>query len=208
MRYALILWDFDGTLADTLPGLLQVFNDLAPEFGLRPIVDVQAVRDASPIQLIREQGVSLWKLPALRNAIVRRQQSQMADIRLVPGMGVVLERLSCCGYRLGIVSSNSEDNIRTCLRANGAEQWFELIAGYSHLLGKQRPLRQILRRTKLKGRDVLYVGDEVRDIAAARRASMDAAAVTWGINTHTLLAQHSPNQLIDHPDELLQWLEP
>lgn len=208
MRYALILWDFDGTLADTLPGLLQIFNDLASEFGLRPIVDVQAVRDASPIQLLREQGISLWRLPALRNAIVRRQQSQMADIRLVPGMEEVLERLSRCGYRLGIVSSNSEDNIRTCLRANGAEQWFELITGYSHLLGKQRPLRQVLRRTKLKGRDVLYVGDEVRDIAAARRAGMDAAAVTWGINTHSLLAQHSPNQLIDHPGELLQWLEP
>ncbi len=206
MRYSLILWDFDGTLADTLPGLLQVFNDLAPEFGLRPIVDVQAIRDASPVQWLRQQGISLWKLPALRNAIVHRQEGQMADIRLFPGMGNVLERLNACGYRLGIVSSNSENNIRTCLQANSAEQWFELIVGYSHLLGKQRALRQVLKRTKLKGHDVLYVGDEQRDITAARRAGMDAAAVTWGINTHTLLAHHSPSRLVDRPDQLLDWL--
>jgi len=207
MRYALVLWDFDGTLADTLPGVLRIVNDLAPQFGFRPITDVQAARDTTSAQFLKAQGIPLWKLPALRHAIVTRQKDQMASVRLCPGMPEVLERLGRSECRMGIVSSNAEDNIRTCLRASGVEPWFEFVVGYSRLLGKQRSLRRILRQTALDGRDVLYIGDEVRDIEAAQDVGLDVAAVTWGINSRSLLAQHSPTQLIDRPEQLLDWLE-
>jgi phosphoglycolate phosphatase len=206
MRYALVLWDFDGTLADTLPGVLRIFNDLAPQLGLTPISDVQAVRDTTVTQFLKAQGIPFWRLPALRQAIVTRQKEDMASIRLCPGMPEVLERLGRNGCRMGIVSSNAEDNIRTCLRANGVEPWFEFVVGSSRLLGKQRSLRRVLRKTALDGRDVLYIGDEVRDIAAAQDVGIDVAAVTWGINSRSLLAQHSPTQLIDRPEQLLDWL--
>ena len=207
MRYALVLWDFDGTLADTLPGLLRIFNELAPELGFAPITDVQAIRDTTPTQFFKAHGIPLWKLLALRHAIVARQKSHMASIRLYPGVPDVLERLGGSGCRMGIVSSNAEDNIRTCLRANGVEPSFEFIVGHSRLLGKQRALRRVLRQTALRSRDVLYVGDEVRDIAAAQDVGMDVAAVTWGMNSRSLLAQHSPTQLIDGPEQLLDWPE-
>ena len=108
---------------------------------------------------------------------------------------------------MGIVSSNSEANIRTCLRSNNVEQWFEFVVGYSRLLGKQRVLRRVLRQTGLECRDVLYVGDEVRDIVAAQHAGVDVAAVTWGINSQGILAEHTPTYLIDRPEELLGLLE-
>ena len=149
MRYRLVLWDFDGTLADTLPGVLRVFNELASELGFTPVVDVQAVRDTTPMQFYREHGISLWRLPALRRAIVARQKNEMAGVRLYPGMTEVLEQIGSGGCRMGIVSSNAKENIRTCLRANGVEAWFELIVGYPRLFGKQRVLRRILRQTAL-----------------------------------------------------------
>ena len=206
MRYSIILWDFDGTLADTLPGLLRIFNDLAPQFGLEEITDLQTLRDTPPLELLRERGIRWWKLIALRNAIVRRQEEQVDRIRLFPGIPEMLQQLHATGYRLGIVSSNSEQNIRHGLRAAGAEQWFELVVGTWQLLGKHRTLRRALRRTRLPRRQALYVGDEVRDITAARRAGVDAAAVTWGVNTADLLAQYSPVRLIHQPDELVEWL--
>jgi phosphoglycolate phosphatase len=206
MRYSIILWDFDGTLADTLPGLLRIFNDLAPQFGLEKITDLQTVRDTPPLELLRDRGIRWWKLITLRNAIVRRQKEQVDRIQLYPGIPEMLQRLHASGYRLGIVSSNSEQNIRHGLRAAGAEQWFELVVGTWQLLGKHRTLRRTLRRTRLTGRQALYVGDEVRDITAARRAGMDAAAVTWGVHTSDLLAQYSPVRLIHQPDELVKWL--
>jgi phosphoglycolate phosphatase len=206
MQYSIILWDFDGTLADTLPGLLRIFNDLAPQFGLEEITDLRTLRDTPPLELLQERGIRWWKLIALRNAIVRRQKAQVDRIRLFPGIPEMLHQLHASGYRLGIVSSNSEQNIRHGLRAAGTEQWFELVVGSWQLLGKHRTLRRALRRTRLTSRQALYVGDEVRDITAARRAGMDAAAVTWGVNTGELLAQYSPVRLIHQPDEMVEWL--
>jgi phosphoglycolate phosphatase-like HAD superfamily hydrolase len=81
-----------------------------------------------------------------------------------------------------------------------------LVVGYSRLLGKQRGLRRVLRQTALAAHDVLYIGDEVRDITAAQDVGLDVAAVTWGVNSRSLLAQHSPSQLIDRPEQLLDWL--
>ncbi len=206
MRYSIILWDFDGTLADTLPGLLRIFNDLAPEFGLEPIEDAQAMRNTPPIDLLRQRGIRWWKMIRLRNAIVRRQKNEIDSIRLFPDVPEMLERLDASGYRLGVVSSNSEANIRRCLQASDAEQWFELVVGSWQPLGKHRSLRRVLRRTGVHPQQALYVGDEVRDITAARRAGMDAAAVTWGGNTRHLLAQYHPEKLVDDPIELTNWL--
>jgi phosphoglycolate phosphatase len=206
MRYALVLWDFDGTLADTLGSVLEIFNELAPGFDLAPITDVQAIRDTMPLQFLRAHRIPLWKLPALRLALIARQKEEMSSIRLYPGMPEVLSGLGREGCRMGIVSSNSEENIRSCLRANAAEACFEFVVGYPRLFGKQRVLRRIVRKSGLARRDVLYVGDEVRDIAAARSAGIDVAAVTWGINTPSLLARHSPSRLIDRPEQLLDLL--
>ena len=138
MRYSLVLWDFDGTLADTLSGVLRIFNELAVELGFLPVADIGSSRDATPARLLRDHGIPLWKLPALRQAIIARQKGEMANIRLFPGVPEVLERIGRSGCRMGIVSSNAEENIQACLRANGAEQWFEFIVGYPRLLGKQR----------------------------------------------------------------------
>jgi phosphoglycolate phosphatase-like HAD superfamily hydrolase len=49
---------------------------------------------------------------------------------------------------------------------------------------------------------VVYVGDEERDVVAARQAGVDIAAVTWGYNSPELLAVQEPDYLIDYPDEL------
>ena len=206
MRYALVVWDFDGTLADTLASVLRIFNDLAPELGYAPVTDVQAVRDTTPTQFLRSRGISLWTLGTIRNAVVARQKAEMASIRLYPGLPEVLGQISRSRCRMGIVSSNSEGNIRTCLRANEVEQCFEFVVSCSRLLGKQRVLRRVLRQTGLACRDVLYVGDEVRDIAAAHDAGMDVAAVTWGINSKPVLAEHAPTHLIERPGQLLALL--
>ncbi len=207
MRYALTVWDFDGTLADTLAGVLRIYNELAPQLGYAPVTDVQAVRDTTPMQFLRSHGISLWTLGTIRNKVVARQKAEMASIRLYPGLPEVLRQISRSNRRMGIVSSNSEENIRTCLRANEAEQWFEFVAGYSRVLGKQRVLRRVLRQTGVDCRDVLYVGDEVRDIEAAREVGMDVVAVTWGINSKGILAEHAPTCLVDRPDQLLGLLE-
>ena len=101
MRYALVLWDFHGTLADTLPGVLRIFNDLASELGFTPITDVQGIRDTTPTQFFKAHGIPLWRLLALRHAIVARQKNDMESIRLYAGVPEVLEQIGRSGWARG-----------------------------------------------------------------------------------------------------------
>lgn len=204
MRYTTILWDFDGTLADTLPIALEVFNAMAARHGFRPVEDPGAVRALSTRAFLRSHGISLARLPLLMRELLAGMAPLMGGARLFPGIPEVLHTLSERGVRLGILSSGSRENIMTCLRARGVEGLFGLVAGYSRLLGKGRGIRRILREGGLSPRELLYVGDEVRDIEASHKAGVDVAAVTWGLHARELLGRHRPTWLIDQPGQLLE----
>lgn len=79
---------------------------------------------------------------------------------------------------------------------------FDFVDGGARILGKGRRLRSILQRYRLKPSEVFYVGDEMRDIRAARQVGMQSIAVTWGFNTPTALQSFQPDFLIDHPSQL------
>jgi phosphoglycolate phosphatase-like HAD superfamily hydrolase len=207
MRYQLMLWDFDGTLADTLASSLQLYNDLAVRHGFRTVADPAAVRSLTPFEFLRGHDIPLAKVPALVREMRTAHRGRMATTRLFPGLRPVLEAVRRSGCRMGILSSNARENILTCLRANQAEGLFDPVVGYSRLLGKARPIRRLLRAARLAGRDVLYVGDEVRDIEAARTAGVAVVAVTWGFNARDLLARHAPDHLVERPEDLLGVLE-
>jgi phosphoglycolate phosphatase len=204
MRFKLVVWDFDGTLADSLPTAVAIFNRLAPEMGFRPLDDLAAARGLSTRQLLRRQGISLWRLPRL----VRKFHAAAAEtadrLKLVAGLPEVLAALRTAGVRLGVLSSNREDNIRRCLRANGVEPLFAFVVGYPRLFGKAKALARILRAERLDRSEVLYVGDELRDVEAAKKAGVTAAAVTWGFHTAALLGAAGPDHLVSDAAELMR----
>jgi len=61
----------------------------------------------------------------------------------------------------------------------------------------------VVREHKLDKNNVIYVGDETRDIRSARKSQIPIVAVTWGFNATEILSQHQPDYLVDHPSELL-----
>ena len=202
MAFKLVVWDFDGTLADSLPTSVGIFNRLAPEMGFKPLDDVDAARRMTTRQLMRLHGISLWRLPRL----VRRYQAAVAEeadrLKLVAGLPAALTSIAGTGVRLGILSSNREDNIRRCLRANGAEQHFAFVVGYPRLFGKGKALKRIIRAERLTRSDVLYIGDELRDVEAAKKAGVKVAAVTWGFHTAELLRTGTPDYVVGDASEL------
>ena len=146
MPFKLVVWDFDGTLADSLPSAVNIFNRLAPEMGFKPLTDVAAARGTPMRQFLRQQGISLWRLPRL----VRKYQAAAAEeadkLKLATGLPAALTAIAAGGAKLGVLSSNREDNIRRCLRANGAEGHFAFVVGYPRLFGKGKALKRIIRR--------------------------------------------------------------
>jgi len=207
MSFKLVVWDFDGTLADSLPTSVGIFNRLAPELGFKPLEDVNAARGMTTRQLMRQHGISLWRLPRL----VRRYQAAVAEeadkLKLVAGLPTALASIAGTGVRLGILSSNREDNIRRCLRANAAEQHFAFVVGYPRLFGKGKALKRIIRAERLAHSDVLYIGDELRDVEAAKKAGVKVAAVTWGFHTAELLRTGTPDYVVSDANELVGLVE-
>ncbi len=219
MAFKLIVWDFDGTIADSLPAAVRIFNRLAPEMGFKQLRDIEAARAIPTRELMRRHGVSLWRLPRL----VRRYQAAVAEeadrMQLIVGIEDLLAAVSATGVRQGILSSNSEHNIRRTLRAHGAEGHFAFVVGYPRLFGKGKALRRVVRseggsfwrkpreasRTEcFNAGEVLYIGDEVRDIDAARKAGVKVATVTWGFHTAEFLRSGSPDYVISEARELLE----
>jgi phosphoglycolate phosphatase len=206
MRYELALWDFDGTLADTLASSLRIYNELAVQHGFRTVTDPEAARGLTPLGFLRSHDIPLASVPSLLRNVRAAHRQEMAGTRLFPGLSPVLESLRQAGCRLGILSSNARENILACLRANQVDGLFESVVGYSRLLGKARGIRRQLRARAVDRRRAIYVGDEVRDIEAARQAGVAVAAVTWGFNAADLLARHAPDYLVEQPEQLLRLL--
>jgi phosphoglycolate phosphatase len=80
------------------------------------------------------------------------------------------------------------------------------VVGYTRLFGKARAIRRILKADAMKASELLYVGDETRDIEASRRAGVDVAAVTWGFHAEEVLSGYSPTYLIREAEEIVELL--
>jgi phosphoglycolate phosphatase len=202
MRYPFVLWDFDGTLADTFAFMVSAYNGLAARRGLRRIENPEAIRGLSPLAFVRTLGIPLMSGPSLLAGVLAAVRRDMPNVRLFAGLPEALDAFGKAGCRMSILSSNSRDNILTCLRANGVAGCFESIIGYRRIYGKGEGIRRFLKGRIKPGERAVYVGDEVRDILAARKAGVDAAVVTWGYNTRQLLAEHAPDYLIERPEQL------
>jgi phosphoglycolate phosphatase len=203
MRYRLIVWDFDGTLADTLALSIETFNALAARHGFRPLGDLAVVRGLNTRAFLKHHRIPLWKVPMLTAEYHVAVGAHMATVRLFAGLADVLRGLRGAGFRQGVLSSNAAENVRACLEANAAGDAFDFVVGYPRLFGKATAIRRLLRRHAVAPREFLYVGDEVRDVEAARKAGVDVTAVAWGYHAPELLARQAPTYFWKSPDDAL-----
>ncbi|WP_310482159.1 HAD-IA family hydrolase [Chamaesiphon sp. VAR_48_metabat_403] len=203
----LIIFDFDGTLADTLGALLRISNRLAPEFGYPQIGDEQlaSLKYLSSWEIIKLSKVALWKLPFLLKRVKEEFPGEVRNVRLFPGAIELLNTLKMQGYTLGIVSSNAEQNIRSLLAQNQIEHLFDFVSSAS-TFGKGKAIGKLLKQYQCPKSDAIYIGDEIRDIQAARSIGIRVVAVGWGFNAPTALIDRQPDLLITKPLALINAL--
>lgn len=202
MNYRLVLFDFDGTLADSMMATVAIFQTIGPRLGLKPFDDLNAARNMPTRKVLKAVGCTFWKMPKIIRAFQAAAAEHAPRLKLHPGVADALTALHSRGIRLGILSSNKEANIRKCLAANGVEDLFAFVVGHPQLFGKARAIRRIRRREKVDRADMVYVGDESRDLDAARKAGVSAAAVAWGFHSPELLAGMNPTLMLQCPSEL------
>lgn len=197
-----IIFDFDGTLADTLGVVVEIAQQIMQRDEPVTHAELQQLRKMNVIQILRRLQIPLWRLPGLVVNGRRMMQSYMKKVRLFPGLNPVLHDLHTREVTLLIISSNSPANIMDFLQAHGLDGHFAQIYGNVGVFKKARMLRAIVKRSGLRPENTYYVGDEVRDIEAARHADVRGVAVTWGFNDATLLKEHHPYALAKTPEEL------
>jgi len=204
---AAIIFDFDGTIADSFETLVGIFHDLTSrERHLSPEA-IERLRGMPLHSAAGELGIRPWRMPFLVMRGRRRIGKKIGQIKAHPGVSDAIRRLHAEGHQLFIMSSNSEKNISTFLKQHHISKEFVRIYGSVGLLSKARVLRKIRRQNRLGSDTCWYIGDEVRDIEGARLAGIRMIAVTWGFNTAKLLEAHKPTATADKPEDLIRILE-
>lgn len=197
------IFDFDGTVADSLAESLLAYNRVAPRLRLRTVdaAEVGQLRCMGVGQLLQTLGVPMWKLPRLIIAVRSDLHDHFHSVKPIPGIALALNQLVRAGCYLGIVTSNSEENVRSFLIRHGIDGFETIVAGAS-VFGKGTRLRRLLKSARAANTPAVYVGDTVPDIRAAREAGAAAVAVTWGFNDRAPLAAESPDALADTAQDL------
>ena len=200
-----IIFDFDGTLADTIDILLSITNRLSAEFGFKSATKEQIAQlsNLNSWQILQYSGISIFKFPLLIRRLKAELHSEVPHIQLFPGIKEVLLELKKRGFQLGIITSSSRENVLGALQRNGLQDTFTFIYSGS-TFGKHKVINKWLRIENIHTEKVVYVGDEIRDIDAAKKTGIKVIAVGWGFNSPQALAAQNPNFLIERPQELIE----
>ena len=203
MRKKVALFDFDGTIASSMYIGVAIFNKMAREHGFSEITPekIPALREKGARQVARELGIPRLKIPMVVRRLRKGLKARIATVPPVAGIKPILVALKKNGCELGIVTSNSKVNVRAFLRKNKLEI-FDYIRAGSGVFYKAGAIRRTVARHRLKGHETIYIGDEIRDVIAARKNNMTVIAVTWGTNSRKGLERENADFIVDTADEL------
>lgn len=208
MRYRLVIFDFDGTLADSFPWFAGVFNEVAERFRFRRVDDAEGarLRGLSAHAIMRDLGVPGWKVPLIAIHLRRRMAREIDGIPLFAGVDALLRELAARGVAIAIVSSNSEANVRQVLGPELAALVAHFGCGAA-VFGKEPKFRRLLRASGVPAAQALCVGDEIRDLEAARRTGLAFGAATWGYTTAEALRAAGPDWAFEDVEAILGVLD-
>jgi phosphoglycolate phosphatase len=202
-----LIFDFDGTLANTFELVIEAVNSLANEYHFERLSSSQIdyLRGLPAHKVLNVLDVSWYHIPELIIKIQRYMKSRMHTVHLYPGIAETLSMLNAKGFSLGIITSNSRENVEILLEKNNCNH-FHFIRSAKHIFGKAKALNKVIKQHGLDKNQVFYIGDEVRDIDAAQQCGIKSIAVSWGFNKKSLLLSSEPDLLVDNMHELQEKL--
>jgi phosphoglycolate phosphatase len=205
-RYRLAIFDFDGTLADSLDWFRASFQETIARFDLAPVSpeELEGMRGLSAREIMARLKVFMWQLPVIFSDMRKRKLAAASETSLFAGIPAMLADLQRLGVKTAIVSSDSEASVRQVLGPTAS-----LITRFdcgAAVFGKHWKFRRVARKLGAKPTETICIGDEIRDIEAADAASMDSGAVAWGYALPAALQAAKPTHLFNSIEEITQRL--
>lgn len=205
LKKKIIIFDFDGTLVDSFGYVVEAFNSVSEKYNLKkvPTGELEVLRNLSSREFLKELNVSFWKIFFVVRAARKELGKQIDGVKLFVGIENVLAELKKRGYVLCVLTSNSQENIDYFFKKNNSAI-FDGVYGGCGLFGKRRFMKKILKKYNCNASEAISVGDETRDIEAAKKCKIISVAVSWGFNSKNILEKFQPDFLVDRPEELLK----
>ncbi|ALM49638.1 hypothetical protein AMR72_12420 [Flavobacterium psychrophilum] len=202
-NYKYIVFDFDGTIADSRSVFISLYNELAHKHGYGILTDenLDELRSLSIPQRCKVLGVPLYKIPFIASAIISKYKTSVAGLQFNEGMKQLLQSLERNNIKFAVLSSNAKENI---------EQFFDLnrlvvadIFSSRSVFGKHILINKFLKKKGLHPSEILYVGDELRDVVACHKSNVKVAWVSWGYDSLQSFKDNKPDYYIDSPAQIL-----
>ena len=200
-----VVFDFDGTLVDSKAVFISAYNQLADKYRFNKI-DEQRIPHLIKLSMrdrMRVLNVPFYKLPVLTAEFISLYKKSIHTIYLIAGMADVLKTLESSGYKTAIISSNAVNSIRQFLQNNQIDFILDIYSS-SRVFGKDKAISKFLQKKKLQSTDVIYVGDEERDIIACKKSGIRIVWVAWGFEVKEVVIKSEPHFMAETPAELLE----
>lgn len=208
MAKTAVIFDFDGTIFNSIPWILKAINKLAPSYGREPITEegFESLRSSTIQDLIKKFKLPFYQIPVLLLKSRHEVEKDLDKIGLYEGMTDVIRELDAKGYKLGILSSSPKKNIEHILLKFGISQ-IQFVQSEINIFGKSSALLKACADHGIRKENLMYVGDEIRDLQACRKAGIDIISVTWGLNNEEGLRKHGADNIAQKPSDITVILE-
>lgn len=204
-----VIFDFDGTLADTFPLIVDVAYKLSPQTKRRSIAEIERLRQMPLLNSFLHLGIPLVGMPRLIRNTRKKLAASIGQVPPFAGVPEMFKSLHAAGHKLFILSSNYPENIRSFLKYNKLEHYITDVRGVSwgNTPIKSLALRRLADKYNLEPSESYHVGNEGLDMRAARWAGMRGIGVTWSGYDRARLARSKPFATIATPAELPKLLQ-
>ena len=198
----MVLFDFDGTLADSIGLGFEIANSYADEVGYNR-VERERGMELSALEIMKEAGISFWKLPKLIFLLKQKLNENKDKIPMIKGVDELIARLKNDGFEFGIITTHSADGVAHFLEKNNLTSYFSYIKTDVPLFGKKKALQKAKKQLKSS---FVYVGDELRDVEACRKTGIPIVSVPWGFNSIKVLEKGNPGLVAKTIDEAYNFI--
>ncbi|MDM5334260.1 HAD hydrolase-like protein [Ureibacillus composti] len=205
MKY--IIFDFDGTLANSSDVFIKAWNVFSNTYQYDPITyeDVLATKHLTLHQRAKQFNFPMHKLPIIIPKVYKYFNDHIQEVKLFDGIKEMLESLEREGYKIAILSSNAKENIELLLQSEQINAVGEVLTS-SRIFAKDVVLKKFMKQQKLTPDQIVYVGDELRDILACNKVKIPFMWVSWGIDGFEIIEKENPKYVVHTPSEIINTL--
>lgn len=200
-----LLFDFDGTIANSIEPMYQLLNHYAPKYGFKQVSpqDFALIRSMPMHKALKHLKLPLYKLLRYIPLILKEYRKIVTLMEPYEGVKQMLDELLRLEIPVALLSSNSAENVHAFLERHGIN-CFQWVEGTGGILKKHARIARQLKKHRLDKTRVIYIGDESRDIQAAKKCGIRIICVTWGFHTAEHLSSYDPDYMVDHPRQIIE----